>query len=257
MVTQIINKVEKENFGLKLKIHFLEESLRKAGPGFNEAALRENTDLKVDKITMQKELVRAKKTLSQAERDLEAYHLHLQGVQEDLKRKHVDKGLREELESLRSKVTSKEIEVRELHQKLEIADNNVGALEKCREDIEELEADLREKDRLTEERDEENDRLKAQARKDSEELEEIYEELEAGKRQIEDLEERQNSSTEQAAKLEATQKELDHVRNNLQHLQDTVQRAEATARTAKVDFEEAFASKQKAEDDLDEVRLFR
>ncbi|KAH8661399.1 microtubule associated-domain-containing protein, partial [Tricladium varicosporioides] len=45
----VIDKIEKENFGLKLKIHFLEEALRKAGPGFSEAALKENTDLKVDK----------------------------------------------------------------------------------------------------------------------------------------------------------------------------------------------------------------
>ncbi|KAK3391573.1 microtubule associated-domain-containing protein, partial [Sordaria brevicollis] len=45
----VVNKIEKENFGLKLKIHFLEEALRKAGPGFSEAALKENTELKVDK----------------------------------------------------------------------------------------------------------------------------------------------------------------------------------------------------------------
>ena len=47
----IINKVEKENFGLKSKMHFLEETLRKAGPDFNAAALKENTDLKVDRMT--------------------------------------------------------------------------------------------------------------------------------------------------------------------------------------------------------------
>ncbi|KAI1438051.1 microtubule associated-domain-containing protein [Xylaria sp. CBS 124048] len=46
----VIDKIEKENFGLKLKIHFLEEALSKAGPGFSEAALKENTELKVDKL---------------------------------------------------------------------------------------------------------------------------------------------------------------------------------------------------------------
>ncbi|KAI0871119.1 microtubule associated-domain-containing protein [Hypoxylon argillaceum] len=45
----VIDKIEKENFGLKLKIHFLEEALRKSGPGFSEATVKENTDLKVDK----------------------------------------------------------------------------------------------------------------------------------------------------------------------------------------------------------------
>ncbi len=206
---------------------------------------------------MQKELARAKKTLSQAERDLEAYRLHLQDVQEDLKRKHADKGLREELESLRITVISKETEVRELHQKQETAESNVEALEKCRGDVEDLEADLREKDRLIEERDEENTRLKVQARKDSEELEEIYEELEAGKRQIEDLEERHSGSAEQVTKLKDTQKELEDVRQNLKDLQDEVRHSENTARTAKEDVKAALAAKQKAEDDLDEVRLSR
>ncbi|KAI1190361.1 microtubule associated-domain-containing protein [Nemania serpens] len=45
----VIDKIEKENFGLKLKIHFLEEALRKTGPGFSEATVKENTELKVDK----------------------------------------------------------------------------------------------------------------------------------------------------------------------------------------------------------------
>jgi hypothetical protein len=48
----VIDKIEKENFGLKQKIHFLEKALRKAGPGFSAALLKENTDLKVDKVTM-------------------------------------------------------------------------------------------------------------------------------------------------------------------------------------------------------------
>ncbi|KAI0104233.1 microtubule associated-domain-containing protein [Nemania sp. FL0031] len=45
----VIDKIEKENFGLKLRIHFLEVALAKAGPGFSEATVKENTDLKVDK----------------------------------------------------------------------------------------------------------------------------------------------------------------------------------------------------------------
>ncbi len=36
--------------------------MRKAGPGFSEAALKENTDLKVDKVTMQRELAKYKTT---------------------------------------------------------------------------------------------------------------------------------------------------------------------------------------------------
>ncbi|TGO68612.1 hypothetical protein BOTNAR_0022g00200 [Botryotinia narcissicola] len=67
----VIDRIEKENFGLKLKIHFLEEALRKAGPGFSVAALKENTELKVDKVTMQRELQKFRKTLTAAEKDVE------------------------------------------------------------------------------------------------------------------------------------------------------------------------------------------
>ena len=204
---------------------------------------------------MQKELVRAKKTLSQAERDLEAYRLHLQTAQEDLKRRHADNEMREEMEFLRRQVTSKDAEVKELQLKLQDAESNAEALQKCHGDIEDLEADLREKDRVIDERDEENDRLKAQAKKDSEELDEIYEELEAGKKQIEDFEGRQGNSTEQAKKLEEAQTELHLVRHNLQELQGRVADAEAAARTSKEDAAEALDARHKAEDDLEEVSL--
>jgi hypothetical protein len=55
---------------LKLKIHYLQEQLQKAGPEYNQAALQENTELKVTKITMQRDIARYKKNLQQAERDL-------------------------------------------------------------------------------------------------------------------------------------------------------------------------------------------
>ena len=90
----VIDKIEKENFGLKLKIHFLEEALRKAGPGFSEAALKENTELKVDKVTMQRELHRYRKTLTSAERDLELYRQQMLEMQDKMRRNMPVKGRR-------------------------------------------------------------------------------------------------------------------------------------------------------------------
>ena len=140
---------------MKLKIHFLEESLRKAGPGYHEAALKENTELKVDKITMQKELSRTRKTLEKAERDVEAYRIHLEEVQEKVKRKHNDHGLKEELQDLRNNLNSKNAEVDNLRLQLAAAESGEHDVAKLREDIEELEADLREKDRMLEAREDE------------------------------------------------------------------------------------------------------
>lgn len=111
--------------------------------------------MKVDKVTMQKELSRTRKTLNQAERDLEAYRLHLQEVQEKVKRKHVDEATREELSSLREAVQHKEVEIAGLRRRLDSAEVQNEELESLRADVDDQEAELREKDRAIEQRDEE------------------------------------------------------------------------------------------------------
>jgi peptidoglycan hydrolase CwlO-like protein len=152
--SQIINKIEKENFGLKLKIHYLEDALRKSGPGYNEAALKENTELKVNKVTMQKELHRYRKTLGAAERDLEQYRQQILEIQERAKRKYEDDELREALERLQGELDDKDVEVQELREKLEKAERQED-IERLKESLGDLEADLREKDRVIGEREDE------------------------------------------------------------------------------------------------------
>ena len=223
----MIDKIEKENFGLKLKIHFLEDALRKTGSEFNEAALKENTDMKVDRITMQRELAQCKKTLIQAERDIEAYRRHLEEVQTKAKRQHADEHLRQELEDLKKVLTIKEEEVQHLHQKVEEAEGENESFPKLKGDIEDLDAELREKDRLLEEWEDRVDRVKAQAKKDSDELDEVYAELEDEKRRVELLENAQNSAAEQTEKLQETQEQL----------------------------QDALIAQRKAERDLEEVYL--
>lgn len=208
---QVIDKIGKENFNLKLKIHFLEEALRKAGPGYHEAALKENTDLKVDKVSMQKELARAKKTLAKAEQELETYRQHLQDVQEKMKTRNANEGLKEELRRLQSIVMSKEIEIQGLKSQLESSEDNHASLEKCQHDIDDLEAELREKERLIEDKEDEIDGLKGQ--------------LEQEKERNEDSQDNQERLTEQADQLRKAQSGL----------------------------QAAIESKQKAEEDLEEV----
>ena len=155
LVIQIINKVEKENFGLKLKIHFLEEALRKAGPEFSEAALKENTDLKVDKVTMQDELRRYRKTLVTAERELEKYRQQVLEAQERARSKHADEGQREELRRLRHALAESDAEVQELREKLESGDSQHADVARLKDEMSDLEAELREKNRIVEEQEEE------------------------------------------------------------------------------------------------------
>ena len=133
----------------------MEENLRKAAPGYSEVALKENTELKVDRITLQKELSRTRKTLTQAERDLEAYRLHLLEAQEKARQKHVNGELLKELESLRDDSKLKESELVELRNKLSNTEKEKEGNAQLRESVEDLEADLREKDRMLEDKDDE------------------------------------------------------------------------------------------------------
>ena len=218
---------------MKLKIHFLEESLRKAGPGFHEAALKENTELKVGKITMQKELMRTRKTLNQAARDVETYRLHLEEVQEKIKRKHADQGLKDELDDLRKELDMKTMEVYSLRKQLGSAESEGRNIAKLKEDIEDLEANLREKDRILETSEDEVDRLKEQAAQNSVDMAGLEEDLGDAKREIE---------------------ELQSLKDTVKDLQANLQSAQANAQRAKEQQGAAEEEKQRAVEDLNELR---
>jgi chromosome segregation ATPase len=111
--------------------------------------------LKVDKVTLQKELHRYRKIFGAAERELEQCRQQLLDFQEKMKRKRADDGLLEELERLRGELDDKEAEVQELRGKREEAEQQQEDIERLRESLSDLEFDLREKNRIIEEREDE------------------------------------------------------------------------------------------------------
>ena len=220
----VIDKIEKENFGLKMKIHFLEEAISKRGGDFNQAALKENTDLKVNRITMQRDLHKFKKHISQAERDAETYRLQLEQYKDRIRQKQVDETMRVEMESLRSELKVKETEVKGLQQQQESVQSEESAqIRQLRDDIEDLRADVRDKDRQLENKDDEIDTLKANASKES------------------------NASADLEEELESARQETDDVR-------EEIEKAKQEAKDAKEDREDALMAKRKAEDNLDELQ---
>lgn len=220
----IIDKIEKENFGLKMKIHFLEEALSKRGSEFNQAALKENTDLKVNRITMQRELHKFKKNIAQAERDAEIYRLQLEEYRQRVRQKQADESMRLEFARIQSDLQAKDTEIETLQAKLDSASTNQHhETEKLRDDIEDLRAEIREKQRQLEQREDEIDIMKLSASKDSNAAAELEEELENAKQQIEEL-------------------------------REDLERAENKAQEAKEEREEAMDEKRKAEEDLEELR---
>lgn len=220
----IIDKIEKENFGLKMKIHFLEEALSKRGNEFNQAALKENTDLKVNRITMQRELHKFKKNIAQAEKDAEIYRLQLEEFKERMRRKQIDESIRIELEHLRHEADAKDKRIEMLQDaQTKALDQDESDSRRLKNEIEDLQAELREKDRMIDERDDQIDALKINASKDSNEVAEVEEELQSAKEEIDDL----------------------------KHKLD---RFETELKDAKESQEEAAGEKRRAEEDLDELR---
>lgn len=223
----IIDKIEKENFGLKMKIHFLEENLSKRGGEFNQAALKENTDLKVNRITMQRELHKFKKTIAQAERDAELYKRQLEEYRERVRQKKADETFRIEMANLKSELEQKDEDLQQLRSKYDkVRSGNDSEAEKLRDEVADLQADLRERDRQLDEREDEVDALKANASKGSNSVAELEEELESAKQEIDDLREdlgKANAAAKEAREeQEAAEDERRRKEEELHDLQDDV-----------------------------------
>ncbi|GAA6023302.1 hypothetical protein JCM11491_006887 [Sporobolomyces phaffii] len=67
---KVIDELKKDNFSLKLKLHFYEQRLEKMAPSSVEQALRENIQLKVEFQTLRTELKRYKKLLLEGDKAL-------------------------------------------------------------------------------------------------------------------------------------------------------------------------------------------
>ncbi|KAL7766091.1 hypothetical protein ACKLNR_004007 [Fusarium oxysporum f. sp. zingiberi] len=239
----VIDRIEKENFGLKLKIHFLEEALRKAGPGFSEAALKENTELKVDRVTMQRELHRYKKHLTTAEKDLESYRQQMLEVQEKAKRKYANQSNQAEVEKLQRILEDREADIEDLQQQLQQQKGNSDQVEKLQDDIGDLEADIREKDQQLTEREDE--------------LEDLKEQMEALRDSVSEAEEKTKDAQRKMLALEEKAQhndELDDAKDTIQDLEHNIRRLEEQVEDAKAKMEDAVAEKERAEHDLEELQ---
>ena len=144
---QIITKTEKENFGLKLKIHFLEDLLKKSDPNINQTALKENTDLRVDKATMQRDLAKVKKQLNASAREAENLKQQLLDGKVRSEKESANHRLQGDFKVLQALVRTKEAEVRELRDASASAPTR-RTVQELQDNIEDLEAELREKDRM-------------------------------------------------------------------------------------------------------------
>ena len=210
---QIIDRIEKENFGLKMKIHFLEENLSKRGGDFNQAALKENTELKVVKFTMQRELHKYKKVINQAEKEAEQYKKQLEEYRDRVRQKRADDTFKLEFANLKTSMQERDEELASLQAKYDqLRAGGNEEVEKLRDQVEDLQADLRERDRQLDEREDEIDALKSNSNKGTNVNTELENELESARREVDELK-------EDLAKLKADAAEAKEERENAENEQ--------------------------------------
>jgi hypothetical protein len=112
-----IDRLSKENFDLKMRIHFLNEALNKRSEEGIKEMISENVELKSDKIKLQKENQGMKRTIRNLEKQLKDSQSNKGGVDtegetsEDDKRNDVEE---EELIFLRERIETYEVEIERL-----------------------------------------------------------------------------------------------------------------------------------------------
>ena len=154
-----LEQIDKENFGLKLKIHFLEENLKKMGPEFNVRTMEENVNLKSEKVTMSRDIKQYSKDLKAAEKELENYKQQLRDYAEKVKKRHADAGMREEMDELRRLAEERAAEVERLEDRLEEARGAEDELEKVSTELENAQAECSRRDALLDEQEDQIETL--------------------------------------------------------------------------------------------------
>jgi chromosome segregation ATPase len=192
----------------------MEEQLQKIGPETNKEALKENMELKVLRTTMQRDISRYRKNLQQAKQTAEEYQLQLVELQGKRWHEQADQTVQREMDMMREELESRDNEVRELRDELRhLKDTQSQVTDKLRDDIEDLEASSREKDRIIEEREEELDDL----RRNSEEngvVSELQDELDRAREQIQELQNARSQAIEEKDRAEEDLRELQDEMSN-------------------------------------------
>ena len=254
---QHIDNLKKENFSIKLRVHFLEERLGQLGPEHIDAALKQNINLKIEVQQRGMELKKLKKLVLELEKELERQQRGGAGSSRGRERE-LEERLEErerELKDLRRRLVDsvedegvlKELETRnsELEEELENAkgllEENMDELDRMREIVEQRSPDDpssdggdSQKDRLRRRVDEletDNDDLRTRledqaeliAQKDDEK-EDLADEVDALKLEIEELQRRREAEcverSQSRAQIMEEREEREAVEGDLDALRD-------------------------------------
>ncbi|KZT74114.1 hypothetical protein DAEQUDRAFT_754076 [Daedalea quercina L-15889] len=141
-----IDSLKKENFNIKLKVHFLEERLAQLAPDQVEAALKQNINLKIEVQQRGMELKKLRKLVLEQQRELE-------------KLQRGNGGASSRARELEEKLEEREREIRELRRRRAVGPDD-GILRELEARNAELEEELENVRGLLEENMEEMERLR-------------------------------------------------------------------------------------------------
>ncbi|KAI0948832.1 hypothetical protein AcV7_009468 [Taiwanofungus camphoratus] len=285
-----IDSLKKENFNIKLKVHFLEERLAQLAPDQIDAALKQNINLKIEVQQRGVELKRLKKLVLKLERELERLQHGSGGAQS--RARELEEKLEErehEIRELRRRravgpddAALRQVEARnaELEEELEnvrgLLEENMDEMERLRELVErrgdesmgeQAEARWR---RRVEELEGENEDLRARM-DDLEELitqrndekEDLADEVEALKLEIEDIQRRREAESiersqsraqilEEREEREAVEEGLNAIRDKLAAAQIELQQKEDDIEIRNREIEELVAEHTRIVETLDD-----
>ncbi|KAL0569917.1 hypothetical protein V5O48_012048 [Marasmius crinis-equi] len=243
-----IDSLTKENFDLKLRVHFLEERLAELAPEQMDAALKQNITLKVEALNRGRECKKLKKSLHEAEREIERLQ---RGV-----------GSRARERELEEKLEERERELRELRRRRS-SGNTSSANEPVVRELEarneELEDELEDARGLLQDNLVEIERLQEMVESGSRagssfangRRDELESEIERLKATIDDqaaaLEEKEDQRLDLLDELEALQLDLEQLRNR--QTEASIARSESRAQMI-----EEREERQAVEDDLNAIK---
>ncbi|EJF58014.1 hypothetical protein DICSQDRAFT_139845 [Dichomitus squalens LYAD-421 SS1] len=242
-----IDALKKENFNIKLKVHFLEERLAQLAPDQIDAALKQNINLKIEVQQRGMEIKKLKKLVLELQRELE--HSQRAG------------GAQSRARELEEKLAEREQELRELRRRRAIGPDD-GASRELEARNAELEEELGNVRGLLEENTEELERLRELAesrddhsslgserwRRQAEELEGENEELRARIDELEELAvQRTDERDDLADEVEALRLELEDLQRRREA--ESIERSHSRAQIL-----EEREGREAIEEDLNAVR---
>lgn len=260
-----LEQLDKENFGLKLKIHFLEEHLNKSGSEFNQQTIKQNTELRANQIILDRDIKRYLKQLRNNEAEIEQYRLQLEQFRERMKSRHMNEAMRDELESFKETIIQREKEIIELKTQIEErhSEGHTEELDAAQTQSEELEEELRAKQRELDEKDDRIEELEAQLRDaqddDGEEGAQKDEKIELQDEQIQELQKEVQQLREERDELDEDQESIESLRREheaeMRDIRNQLEVVQREKRDQLQQFESKLTSTLRDKDaELDSVR---